>query len=658
MRRMRREWLVQCALLLVAALPCGCSDEPGPPGVEAIYGAPEATALTPFPSNRYTAADATTKTGLRLDLGSHNTKDLVLGLPETLAELNVLDGFSVTGGVVATFSGPLDIAGLAPPPGADGAYVPVADASTFTSGDSPLVLLDVDESSPERGKARGLVLRYWEQPKDDYYIEDEFTLIAQPAEPLLPRTRYLFVVTDALRAKDGGEAHRSPASEELLEGAAAGAYAEEVASGLDVLDVALGIGRDRVRLASSFTTMSVHETLAGAAQRARASDVPALAEPWEVETPLAEDGRVRFRATYRAPEYRASDERWSLDDAGLPTKQSDVALEVFLALSDAASAKPRPVVIFAHGLGGDKDGSWGAAERLASLGAAVFAIDSPHHGSRSPNPDNKLTAVLSFFGVDAGSQAFVLGRARDNFRQMASDQLELVRFIEAQKDLDLLPIGAPDGVPDLDTSRILYLGHSFGSVQGASVFALAPEIRHAVWNVGGAGLTTLMRDSQTFSVLVNSLRPPGLAEGAVARFFAVAQGIMDPGDPLNYARYGTVEALPGVASWTARDVLIQEVVDDAIVPNSTSEALARAARLVNMDPIRPISGMAASTAPLTKNLAGGATGAVSQFDRMEGDKVAEHGSLYFSPEGVAQYVEFFRSGLADGHATISPAYPE
>ncbi|MSP26282.1 MAG: alpha/beta fold hydrolase [Myxococcales bacterium] len=654
----RTAWMLGLGLALALAVPLlGCSDGLEPPGVEALYGAPEATQLTPFPSNRYAVADAAQPTGVRLDIGSHNTRDLVLGLPDTIDELNALDGFSVTGGVVAMFSGPLDVAGIALVPGLDTEASTLRDASAFATAESPLIVLDVDPLSPERGKARGLIVRYWAQPKDDYYIEDEFTLIAQPAEPLLPRTRYLFVVTDSLRANDGGEVHRSPMSEELLEGRATGQYAGEVALGLAELEGALGIVRERVRLATSFTTMSVVETMAGVAARARATAAPAPKDAWTVETPLGTDGRIRYRATYASPEFRAADKRWELDSERLPKPQGDVALEVFLAISDAAQKAPRPVVIFAHGLGGDKDGCWGTAERLASLGAAVFAIDSPHHGSRSDDPTHKLEAVLSFFGINAANQSFLLGRARDNFRQMASDQLELVRFIQAQATLDLLPPGAPDGIPDLDTSRILYLGHSFGSVQGATVFALAPEIRHAVWNVGGAGLTTLMRDSNTFSVLVNSLRPAGVSDGALARFFAVVQTIMDPGDPLNFARYGTLEALAGVPNWSARDVLIQEVLDDNIIPNATTEALARAAHLVLADPIRPVSGMATAKSPLSANLASQSTGVLSQFDRMDGGKVAEHGSLYFAPEGVAQYVEFFRSGLADGHATVLPAYP-
>jgi hypothetical protein len=233
---------------------------------------------------------------------------------------------------------------------------------------------------------------------------------------------------------------------------------------------------------------------------------------------------------------------------------------------------------------------------------------------------------------------------------MGSDQLELVRLIESLSTLDILPEGAPDGVPDLDTSRILYIGHSFGSVQGPMVLAMSPEIGAAVWNVGGDDLTMLLRDSNTFSILVNGLKPPGVSDGALARFFAVAQGIIDPGDPINFARFAGLE--PWDSSWHPRDVLLQEVVDDAIVPNSTSENLARAAGFANVAELRHVSGLPSLPAPATGNLPTGATGAMSQFDKIDGGTTATHGELLFSPEAQAQYVAFFESALANEHATV------
>lgn len=655
--------MAKLLLVLLAAATIGCDGSLNignePPGAEAIYGEAEVTVLTPYPSNRYTVPDAASPTGLRVRILPGGSTDLVADpmLEATFSELNKHDGFSTTGGVIVSFTAPLDVTGLAPPPEPSDSPSPIMDAAEFALPTSPFVLIDVDPMSPERGKARGLVARYWQQPKDDYFLHDEYVLIAQPAEPLRPRTRYLFAVTDALRAADGGPVHRSPLMSELLEGRASDAYAIEVGEGLATL-ASFGVERERVKLATSFTTMTVHDELLAAAKQVRTTGAPKLLEPWSLETAMqAPDKRLRLRAVYEATEYRnGTTGRFQIGADGAPKAQEQVGIEVFLAVSDAESSERRPLVIFQHGLAGDKDGCWGTAERLASLNAAVVAIDSPHHGTRAVDPDASATAVFKFFGIEIEDKSFVIGKARDNFRQMALDQLVLLELIESLKDTDLLPLGAPDGKPDFDTSRVLYIGHSFGAVQGATIFAMAPEISAAVWNVGGAGLTTLLRDSGTFGLLVKALTPPGVPPGEVARFFAVIQAIVDPGDPLNYARFGTLEALPGVDGWRARDVLVQEVLDDGIVPNSTSEALARAAHLALLDPLRPVSGLSADNGPLTGNLATGATGAMSQFDVTDG-KRAKHGELYFTTEGVTQYLGFFQSALAKGRATVPPSYP-
>jgi hypothetical protein len=628
-----------------------------PPSIFAIYGDGPDTSLVPFPSDRYSVADAATKTGLRVDIGAHNTADtFALAYPDTTAQLNARDGFSTVGGVAVGFTGAIDIHGIvidetADPPVTDA----VMDAADYTVKGAPFLLVDVDEASPEKGKAIGLLPRWWAQAKDDYYIADEFTLVAQPAAPLVPRRRYAFVVTSVLKAADGGKIGRTKQMEAVVSGEDTSAYAGQVRDALGVIEGSIGVAKDDVVLATAFTTGSVHDDVLAAAEAARAAPAPALLEPWTVETPMQADGRVRFRAVFEAPEYRAEDGKWHLGDGGVPA-HAKVGMEVFLAFSDGMQSGPRPVVFYAHGLGGTKDGCWGTSERLADLNAAVLAIDSPEHGSRSIDPDKPLVATFRFFGIDSETQVFDIERARDNFRQMASDQLELVRFTQALATLDLLPVEAPDGMPDLDVSQFLYIGHSFGSVQGPSIMALAPEVKHAVWNVGGAGLMGLLRDSGTFGLLVNALKPAGTPDGALGRFFAATQAIVDPGDPVNYARHATLEGLPGVQGWEPRDVLLQEVIKDSIVPNSSSEILARAAGLVNMDPLVTVSGLAEAKGPVTGNLPGGATGVMSQFDKIEGDKLATHGELIFSPEARAQYVKFFQTGLSAGHATCEGPY--
>lgn len=654
---MKLVWILAGSIVLVSA--CSSSAPPPPAPIEVIYGPAGSTTMTPYPSDRYTIADQAAPTGLRVHLTGATSDTFVTTFPVTIAQLEEQDGFSINGGVIVTFSGPLDIRGLVVDKKSDPPILdPIRDADTYKDPDSPMFLIDVDPASPERGTLQGIVPRYWRQDVDPDYTVPDYTLIAQPARPLRERTKYLFVSTNKLKGLENRPIVASAETKRMLTAPADG-YENTVASAVGELIAKVKIQKSDITLATVFTTQSVTGSLASLAKRARAQPVPTQIDPWTVEKPLDMDGHIRFRTTLETPEYRdPATQKWHVKNAGAPDQLGKATIEVFLAFSDGAKIGKRPVIIFQHGLGGDKDGTWGTAQRLAALsqatGCAVFGIDSPWHGSRYPGglPD-MLQSVSKFLGVDIPAKTFDIANARDNFRQMASDQLELVRFIDSLGSLDLLPAGAPDGMPDLDVSRILYIGHSFGSVQGPTIFALAPEIKQAVWNVGGGALTVLMRDSGLFSLLVNGIRPPGTPLAAVARFFAIVQALVDAGDSASFARYGTLEALDGVTGWTPRDALLQEVVDDGIVPNTSSEALARAAGLVLGDPlVSPLTGFRTAQAPLTGNLSSGATGVMYPFDKIDNGMMAQHGALIFSPEAQAQYVQFFQTGMMAQHATV------
>ncbi len=616
------------------------------PTVYAAYGPAATTQLTPYPSNRYTRPDTTAATGLRVDISPTTTGDsLINKYAGTVAELDEIDGFSTLGGVCANFTSDVDDATLVRP--IDG----------YTGDASPMALVDVDDTSPEKGKVFGLLPRYYTTADGEYdYTSEEHVVVAQPSTPLRPKTRYLFVVTDRVKTRKGVAIGATAETVALVTGNGGGDYGASLRSALPTLESKAKITRSHVVLATLFTTRSVHDELLVQAKARRLAPAPKLTTTWSVES-KDPDGRVRFVAKFESPELRRPkpNGKWEVTD-GTPKTQSIAQLELFVVMYDRPDAKKRPIAYFAHGLGGTKDGTWGTADRLKDLNPAVFGIDAPEHGSRTSRPPSSgasagFTAALDFFGVDQDSKSFDIGVARDNFRQMAIDQLELVRLVASLDTLDLLPLGAPDGVPDLDTSQMIYLGHSFGSVMGATIAAIAPEIRAATWNVGGAGLMALLRDSNTFKILVDTLRPIGTPTGTLARFFAATQAIVDPGDPLNYAPYVALAALPGVPGPRARDVLLQEVVGDTIVPNSTSEMLARALGAAQLTPTaNPVPGLPQLPSPLTTNTAG-ATVAFFSYDHADGAPI-EHGSLIFTDDARRQYVSFFRSSLA-GHAIVA-----
>lgn len=645
--------------LLVLALFAGCEDVERRPargvsrasaGTTVLYGPQKESALTPFPSDRYLAPDPTSPTGHRVAIDASTTGDpLLVAYPQLTGQLGGTDGFSTVGGVAVSFSGDIDPALLS------------LDVDAFTRDDTPLLLINVDPASPGRGERLPLVVKYYPSRAADGELRDDFTLVAQPARPLRPRTAYLFAVTSRLKDAKGEAVGATGAMAAVLDGPDGSGYAARVREALPLVQAATGLGAEEIALATRFTTASVVDETFAMAKALRASAPAALEGSLTVvQQGGGQDRRVRFRGRYKAPEFRRPkpDGRWAIE-GGKPVPQGETSLEFLLSFSDGKHSGPRPVVIYGHGLGGDKEGVWGTSQRLedaAEHGVAVIGIDAPEHGSRGVPGADLATSVFEFFALDDKTGTFDLERARDNFRQMAADQLQLVRLLGELATLDVLPVGAPDGIPDLDPSQILYIGHSFGSVLASTALAVAPEIQAGCLNVGGNGLMTIMRESATFQLLVKGLRPEGLTDGDMARFFVGSQALIDPGDPLNYAPYVSREAGPGVDGWRPRHLLLQEVHRDSIVPNLSTELLARALGLAHGGVVvRPVGGMPLLPAPISGNLPGGATGAYVQFDRMDG-KAAEHGGLIFSAEARAQYVRFFRDVVNNDPVTILDPY--
>ena len=607
-----------------------------------------------YPSDHFLQPDATTRTGWRVHLDQALASDpFVEAYPSLLPELDALDGFSTVGGVYVRFSDEIDSSVLTSRAPAD-----------FTVLGTPVALVDVDASSASLGQALPLTATYLSSADDPTADSPDYTLVVQPLAPLAPKTRYAFVVSDAVHAASGASLQASGATRALVSGQAEGSYGAELRADLPAIEHAVGMTVDHIVAATTFTTESVLDDTIAVAKAARASSPPTGQAPTLQERATAVgDSRVRFQGTFPAPDYRAPkpDGKWQVSSGNAPTVQSEAQLQYFLTFSNGAHSGPRPVVVFGHGLGGDKDETWDAALNLAPLDAAVIGIDAPEHGSRHdppypPGQTDVVASTLSFLGVDLGASTLDAGIARDNFRQMASDQLELFRFISTLGALDVLPIGAPDGVPDVDPTKVVYLGNSFGAVLGSTALALAPEARAGCFTVGGADLSLVMRDSATFRILMQHIQPTGVTRAQVARFIAVVQAVVDRGDPINYAQFVAQRALDGVDHWRGTDVLLQEASGDAIIPNDATAALARALHLMQVEPlVFEVPGLASAPAPVSANGPNGVTAGLFQFDQA-GGQPADHRTLFDTPEATRQYVAFLQSALASSRASIDDAY--
>lgn len=239
-----------------------------------------------------------------------------------------------------------------------------------------------------------------------------------------------------------------------------------------------------------------------------------------------------------------------------------VPLDFVLALPSSGTP-PYPVIVFQHGFAGSNAQVLGrVAPALTARGLAVIGISAVSHGRRG-NFFDLLTAT----GL----------KLRDIFRQTNADQTALVRMLEAGVDVD----GA--GVPDLDASRIGYLGISLGGLMGGAFVATEPRIRAAVLNVMSGRTALNGLNAAAGPIFEQSLATRvGLTVGTPAfaayldRQIALGVHAANEADALNFARRWVRQPLPGYAP---RRILMQEGVGDPLVWNVLTEELAMVAGL-------------------------------------------------------------------------------
>ena len=248
-----------------------------------------------------------------------------------------------------------------------------------------------------------------------------------------------------------------------------------------------------------------------------------------------------------------------------------------------------PVVIFGHGLGGNRTNMLAAADTLAAAGYAVVAMDTPLHGivpelspalapfyvGNSPWAEdaNERTFDVDYIdnatgaaGPDgitdpSGTHVINLGSmltSRDNARQ-------------GQADLSILAVSIPlmdinlDGLPDLDGSTVHYAGISMGAIMGTVFTAAEPMIVSSFLSVPMGGLARGLEASQTFGPGIKAgLAGAGIVEGTAdyELFFTAFQTVVDSSDPINWAREASL----------FNNIVLHEVIGDTVVPNFVATA--------------------------------------------------------------------------------------
>jgi hypothetical protein len=630
-----------------------------PEGIHPLFELDTPT-TAPFPSDWFTVPDHSQITRRRVNLPLPDCSAQASDC-EDLAVVNALDGFNLEPQFSIPFDGAIDV-------------------TTVTSATVFLIRLrgTLDDADDD-GHISGINRVVWDV--------DSRTLLVESDEFLDQHTRYALIVTRGIHDATGREIQAGRAFRQFRE-TVRGAYRRSL---LEAVHAAhrVGVREDDIAVASVFTTQSataIVEKMRDQIKAATPDPADFQLGPGDARTVFAVSqlsGVTFLEHTHVMPDsftsasvpvqflrppygdavaavaygkYRSPDFEVHPGEfippvgtrTGVPAVQgvSDVYFDLFLP----TGPKPPggwPVTIFAPGTGATKDEqSFRVASALAAEGIATIGINPVGHGF---GPLGTLTANL----VGGTSVTFPAGgRGRDQdgnhtidasegfatiaprtilyfangIEQTAVDLMQLVRVIQVGVDVD------GDGSPDLDATRISYLGHSLAASFGTVFMAVEPDVRLGVFSAVGAPRTDNRRTNAAragFGSLLMSRIPPllnapgitnvdGMSVGApyfnenyplrdgvalpVRLVDGTTQDIQSPvindvagaiaiqtllehtewagqaGNPIAYSPHLRAKPLRGV---TAKDVIFQFAKTDQSASNPNTSAVIRAGNLVD-----------------------------------------------------------------------------
>jgi hypothetical protein len=572
-----------------------------------------AAPVLPYPTDLYFSGS--TDGTLNLPLGS---------LQPNAAAVNALDGYSTTATISVRFSSAID-------------------PTTLTAANVRVIRVNVDNTTKATIGVGGVLTlgTDFSATVNPDPVTGGANLLITPLRPLVPSSGatnvgYLVVLTNGIRSASGAAANADTDFETIKAALpTCTAITNSTLNGICRLTAAqfqiagaVGVNTASIIQSFSFSTQNTRDTMnILAAQIAGAPPRPIAARPTGLTTAQALPGLAGkanvWAGTLQVPYYLSRTAPLTASWTGNPspldansrflTRFNPVAvatenltIPVLYSVPNATAlgggVKPPtgwPVVIFQHGLGGDRTQMLAIADSLADAGFLVASIDVPLHGLTSAtnplyaspaNPlyggtapagassyeltfdldlvNNATTAPPGGDGRDPSGTHFLnLSSAltlRDNLRQAAVDLLTLTRALPTL-DLDANP-----ATTDVDANKIYYVGISLGGIVGTTFAGLPSGARAVVASVPGGAFALMGIDSPTFNPRIRAaLTAGGLPPTAWEQWFRDAQTAIDSGDPLNY-----------ISSAVAlRPYFLQQVVGDTVVPNTGTQRLINAVSL-------------------------------------------------------------------------------
>ena len=601
---MRARSLAVTLMLALGSATPGCGDDDGSArpiegtSVRFDPGALDGSAGffdLPWPSPARLRADGHPDlAGFPLPVASPSLESFVSTYLEAIAD--AAPGFGTNAGAFFGFDGPLDRASLP------------ADPVATLAPDATAFLIDVDPASPERGARVPAHVSVQVEPTI-YEPPDLLTVMPVPGFPLRPARTYAAVVTRGARDA-GGEPLGSPGElERLKEGRSGddpvlGALAGPFALLWETLE-AEGIDRSEVAAATVFTTRDpaaeMHRIRDWIHDRVPVQPAEGLVLADSTATYHQFDGRLVV-PTFQTgtPPFLTEGGAILFDPSGDPIQQGEESIRFTLTVPRGAPpASGWPLVLYAHGTGGDAESVLPRADDFASRGLAGLGLDQPLHGDRIPSAETLNFLFYNYVNPPA---------AKDNGRQAVAEEIHALRVA---RELEI-PAGLhPEGLgATFDPNRILFMGHSQGATWGPLFLAVEDEVRCGVLSAPGSSLMlTILQKVEPIDIPFLVASFAGTVQTGELDLFHPLLHLVQTGaeeiDALNYARDLALDA-----ETIPTSVLMTESPEDLFVTPDTTDALLAASGGQPVEPLLldpPIYDLLAS-GPVAPPVAGNVPG--------------------------------------------------
>lgn len=663
--------------------PAGLAFATAPAGAVArvVHDRTRTDFLAPFPDDYYLVDDPGTRTGRRVRVPLPTGRsDEIEGLFEALTrDANRLDGWSPIAPLVVETSDAVDPASL-----------PATPAESLDPLAS-IQLLRLD------GEARGARVPFRVEARDDVVLSGgakrSRTLLLFPSLPLRSEGRYALVVTRRAYVEPGRPLDPSPFFQQVLAPPLFG-EAPEVTLARAVVEPAVAfleseasprIAREDLALVLAISARSTDDIpgdVLAMRGRIHVDPPPALLGfSAQADTPAGSEVAAVVRGTWDAPDWRALDtatgkrSNVARGADGLPVQQRTRPVEFVLALPHAAESGPVPVIFHQHGNPGSQEEVIGNARSfLAGAGFAVIGFtDILNREVSPPGPSDEQRLEAQVF--DVFLSLLRNGTLPDHWLETTAEQLAFLRFLRGLETLDVLPLAAPDGVPDLNLeASVSYHGISEGGNNGQALLPYAPDLAGAALVVGGARLAEalLHQQDQVFLDLVPALFP-GLTPSDIWTGLSLFQTIYDRQDPHNQLEFAFRRPVRVDGTERKPSVLVIEGLDDSMVPNHATDSTAGVLGVPHLEPVlRPVPFLETAERGVSGNLPGGGTGAYVQYapvglpdvpptpgcTELLATRAGEgHFCAQSAKESRLQRIIFFQTALGEGPPEIVDTHP-